>query len=182
MPHRPLGAVDCVRSAGVEPATSRLSTWPLCLLEYEHVEPLPGADPGHPRYEGGAAAVRSGLGWDTRLRTWMLRVQGPAGLPVPPYPIGAGGGSRTRTSSCSPRFELGAAACYATPACAARESNPVSPIKSRVLHRYSPRRFVAMTGLCSQPEPHPVGAARRNRTGIPCLEGKHTSRCVSAAW
>jgi hypothetical protein len=50
-----------VRSAGVEPATSRLSTWPLCQLEYEHVEPLPGADPGHPRYEGGAAAVRSGL-------------------------------------------------------------------------------------------------------------------------
>jgi hypothetical protein len=50
-----------VRSAGVEPATSRLSTWPLCRLEYEHVEPLPGADPGHPRYEGGAATVRSGL-------------------------------------------------------------------------------------------------------------------------
>jgi hypothetical protein len=33
----------------------------------------------------------------------------------------------------------------------------------------------------SQTELHPAGAARRNRTGIPCLEGRHTSRCVSAA-
>jgi hypothetical protein len=135
-------ATAFVRSAGVEPATSRLSTWPLCQLEYEHVEPLPGADPGHPRYEGRGRSRAQRLGWDTRLRTWMLRVQGPAGLPVPPYPIGAGGGSRTRTSSSSPSFELGAAAYYATPACAARESNPVSPIKSRVLHRYSPRRLL----------------------------------------
>jgi hypothetical protein len=29
-------------------------------LEYEHTEPPPGVEPGHPRYEGGAAAVRGG--------------------------------------------------------------------------------------------------------------------------
>jgi hypothetical protein len=30
-------------------------------LEYEHVEPPSGADPDHPRYEGGAATVRGGM-------------------------------------------------------------------------------------------------------------------------
>jgi hypothetical protein len=50
-----------VRSAGLEPATSRPSTWSLCQLEYEHVEPPSGADPDHPPYEGGAAAVRGGV-------------------------------------------------------------------------------------------------------------------------
>jgi hypothetical protein len=103
--------------------------------------------PGSPALRGRGRSRAQRLGWDTRLRTWILRVQGPAGLPVPPYPIGAGGGSRTRTSSCSPSFELGAAAYYATPACAARESNPVSPIKSRVLHRYSPRRAEPHAGI-----------------------------------
>jgi hypothetical protein len=51
---------DEVRSAGVEPATSASSRRPLCQLEYEHMEPIPGADPGRPPYEGGAAAVRIG--------------------------------------------------------------------------------------------------------------------------
>jgi hypothetical protein len=50
-----------VRSAGVEPATSASSRRPLCQLEYEHMEPIPGADPGRPPYEGGAAAVRIGM-------------------------------------------------------------------------------------------------------------------------
>ena len=40
-------------------------------LEYEHVEPPPGADPGHPLYESGAAAVRGGIaahrGFEPRL-------------------------------------------------------------------------------------------------------------------
>jgi hypothetical protein len=30
-------------------------------LEYEHMEPPPGADPGRPQYESGAAAVRGGV-------------------------------------------------------------------------------------------------------------------------
>jgi len=29
-------------------------------LGYKHMEPPPGADPGHPPYEDGAAAVRGG--------------------------------------------------------------------------------------------------------------------------
>src|SRR5262249_22226605 len=41
-------------------------------------------------------------------------------------------------------LEAAASASCATPACAARESNPVRPIKSRELHQHSPRR----------PEPH----------------------------
>ena len=131
-----------VRSAGVEPATSRLSTWPLCRLEYEHVEPLPGADPGHPRYEGGAATVRSGLAGIPGFEPGCSGFRARRVCQFPHIPSVPGGGSRTRTSSCSPISELGAAACYATPACAARESNPVSPIKSRVLHRYSPRRLL----------------------------------------
>jgi hypothetical protein len=57
--HRP-GGHPCARR-DLEPATSRLSTWPLCQLEYEHMEPPPGADPGHPPYESGAAAVRGGV-------------------------------------------------------------------------------------------------------------------------
>jgi hypothetical protein len=36
------------------------SCWCLLPLGYEDLEPPPGADPGHPRYEGGAAAVRGG--------------------------------------------------------------------------------------------------------------------------
>src|SRR6185312_8117474 len=42
-----------------------------CLLPlgYEDVEPPPGADPGHPPYEGGAAAVRDGVRCPARTRT-----------------------------------------------------------------------------------------------------------------
>lgn len=52
--------MDSVRSAGLEPAASASSRRPLCQLEYEHMEPPPGADPGNPRYERGSAAVRGG--------------------------------------------------------------------------------------------------------------------------
>jgi hypothetical protein len=41
------------------------------LLDYEDMEPPPGADPGHPPYEGRAAAVRGGeaahRGFEPRL-------------------------------------------------------------------------------------------------------------------
>jgi hypothetical protein len=57
-----------VCQAGFEPATSRPSTWRLCL-GYKHMEPPPGADPGHPPYEGGAAAVRGGVSWGIKIRT-----------------------------------------------------------------------------------------------------------------
>ena len=38
-------------------------------LGYEDVKPLPGADPGHPPYQGGAAAVRGGVSWGIKIRT-----------------------------------------------------------------------------------------------------------------
>src|SRR5467141_561783 len=55
-----VGPRGAVCQAGFEPAICRLSTWRLCLLGYKHIEPPPGADPGHPPYDGGAAAVRGG--------------------------------------------------------------------------------------------------------------------------
>ena len=97
------------------------------------MEPQRGFEPRASRLRGGRSGQLSYRG------TWLgkqesnlhkrdrLLIQSQACCRVTPFPIGAGGGSRTRTSSCSPSFELGAAACYATPACAARDSNPVSP-------------------------------------------------------
>ena len=50
-------------------------------MGYEDMEPPPGADPGHPPYEGEAAAVRGGKdrGWD---RTSVAKVQGLDGMPT----------------------------------------------------------------------------------------------------
>jgi len=51
-------------------------------LGYKHMEPPPGADPGHPPYEGGAAAVRGGKsyrGWD---RTSVAKDQSLDGMPT----------------------------------------------------------------------------------------------------
>ena len=150
-------------------ACMSLTRRPLCRVSYEGIAGIPGFEPGN--------------SWSRARRVCQF----------PYIPSSAGGGSRTRTSSCSPRFELGAAAGYATPAYAARGSNSVPRIKSPVHHPSCLQRVrVGMTGLepaasgprdrrSSQTELHPVGAARRNRTGIPCLEGRHTSRCVSAA-
>ena len=72
--HGPTGS-PCLRrcwvsSAGVGPALSAISTLRLLPnLGYEDLEPLPGADPGHPPYEGGAAAVRGGVSWGIKIRT-----------------------------------------------------------------------------------------------------------------
>ena len=49
-----------VSSARLERALPATSTPCLLRLGYEDMEPIPGADPGHPPYEGGAAAVRIG--------------------------------------------------------------------------------------------------------------------------
>ena len=48
---------------------SDLDAAPPTNLGYEDVEPPPGADPGHPPYEGGAAAVRGGVSWGIKIRT-----------------------------------------------------------------------------------------------------------------
>ena len=53
----PRGIVSPVRFERTLPSAS---CWCLLPLGYEDMEPPPGADPGHPPYEGGAAAVRGG--------------------------------------------------------------------------------------------------------------------------
>ena len=53
----PGGSVSPARFERALPTSSR---WCLLPLGYEDREPPPGADPGHPPYEGGAAAVRGG--------------------------------------------------------------------------------------------------------------------------
>src|SRR5215469_4191168 len=45
------------------------SCWRLLPLGHEDSEPPPGADPGHPPYEGGVAAVRGGVSWGIKIRT-----------------------------------------------------------------------------------------------------------------
>src|SRR5882672_6410105 len=44
-------------------------------LEYEHVEPPPGADPGRPLYESGAAAVRGGEAGEPGLEPGLFWVR-----------------------------------------------------------------------------------------------------------
>ena len=83
-------------------------------LEYEHGEPPPGADPGRPLYESGAAAVRGGVaahrGFEPRLAHPECAV-----LPVE---------------------RMGIVLARAPP----RDRTGCPSIKSRVLHRYSSRR------------------------------------------
>ena len=78
------GPKGIVRSAGVEPATSGISGQPLCLLEYEHMEPPPGADPGSPALRGRGRSRARRQSWPSWPRTRKLRVQSPAGLPNSP--------------------------------------------------------------------------------------------------
>jgi hypothetical protein len=65
------GESRCLRRCWVSSVRFERTLPSTCLLPpgYEDVEPPPGADPGHPPYEGGAAAVRGGVGWGIRIRT-----------------------------------------------------------------------------------------------------------------
>lgn len=65
-------------------------------LEYEHMEPPPGVEPGHPRYEGGAAAVRGGVAAGQGLETSIggFRIRCPA---IGRSGIGTGAGIRIRS-------------------------------------------------------------------------------------
>src|SRR5499427_7345761 len=72
--HGPRGGFPCLRRCWVssvrfERTLPSASCWCLLPLGYEDVEPPPGADPGHPPYEGGAAAVRGGVSWGIKIRT-----------------------------------------------------------------------------------------------------------------
>jgi hypothetical protein len=66
------------------------------------MEPPPGVEPGHPRYEGGAAAVRGGEADHPGLEPGKLRAQNPAGLPIPPVVIAH---RRGEPNSQAVRFE-----------------------------------------------------------------------------
>jgi hypothetical protein len=83
--------------------TAHLLRWCLLPLGYEDMEPPPGADPGHPPYEGGAAAVRGGVAGHPGFEPGKLRVQSPAGLPIPPMAIECG---RRESNAQAARFEL----------------------------------------------------------------------------
>ena len=65
------------------------------------MEPPPGADPGHPPYESGAAAVRGGVAGEPGFepgQAWPSPGPEPGVLPVPPFPlvVRTDAGSRTR--------------------------------------------------------------------------------------
>ena len=131
-----------VRSAGVEPATSRLSTWPLCRLEYEHVEPLPGADPGHPRYEGGAATVRSGLAGIPGFEPGCSGFRARRVCQFPHIPSVRAAGVEPARAHAHQVLSLARLPITPRPRAPPGNRTPFPPIKSRVLHRYSPRRLL----------------------------------------
>ncbi len=71
-----------VSAAGFEPATSTSSRWRLCQIGLR----------GH------GAAMRGGVAGHPGVEPGKLRVQSPAGLPIPPMAISRRGGPRTRNS------------------------------------------------------------------------------------
>ena len=96
------------------------------------MEPPPGADPGHPMYEIGAAAVRGGIaahrGFEPRLARSERAV----------LPVGRMGIERVGAA----RLELATAVFWGRPLlrwrtrpCAARDSNSVPRIKRPVHHQ-----------------------------------------------
>jgi hypothetical protein len=142
------------------------SRWCLLLpLGYEDMEPPPGADPGHPPYEGGAAAVRGGKAGHPGFEPGTPG-PGPGGSAVfPQWPSGAEGASRTR----KPRglSSRGIPVPFTPARCATRDLNP---------DRHRLRACRSAIELAAP------GADDRNRTGIHCLEGSNTSHCVTSAW
>jgi hypothetical protein len=78
----------CVRGAGLTHTGQPLRLVPL-PLGYADLEPPPGVEPGHPRYEGGAAAVRGGKAEEPGFEPRPAGPE-PAVLPVTPFPIECG--------------------------------------------------------------------------------------------
>lgn len=93
-------------------------------MEYEHSEPPPGADPGHPPYEGGAAAVRGGIAGESGFEP---ELNGPEPIVLPGYtiPHRVRKARVERARACGPAgFEPAVFPGYTTPArYAAPDSN-----------------------------------------------------------
>jgi hypothetical protein len=72
-------------------------------LGYERMEPPPGADPGHPLYESGAAAVRGGKAGHPGLEPGNSGFRARRVCRIPPMAIGYG---RSESNAQAARFEL----------------------------------------------------------------------------
>jgi hypothetical protein len=93
----------------------------LLPLGYEDMEPPPGADPGHPPYEGGAAAVRGGEATGAGIEPAWPRFRALMGCQQPTrYQVGeAGFEPATARGLSSAALPVGR-----TRPCAERGSNP----------------------------------------------------------
>ena len=106
------------------------------------LEPPPGADPGHPPYEGGAAAVRGGVATGAGIEPACSRFRALAGCQQPTrYRTGGGSRTRNRRGLGSPPLR------WATPACAAKGSNFVPRGKSPVHHQSCLQRLERTRGI-----------------------------------
>ena len=91
-----------VSSARFQRALPTSSRWCLLPLGYEDMEPPPGADPGHPPYEGGAAAVRGGKATGAGIEPAWPRFRALMGCQQPTrYQCG-----RRESNAQAARFEL----------------------------------------------------------------------------
>jgi hypothetical protein len=159
-------------------------------LGYEEMEPPPGADPGHPPYEGGAAAVRGGVASGAGLEPARAGFRALLGTPAPHPEPSAEGAIRThRPRGLSSR---GLPVAFTPAWCAARASNSVPLGKSQVHHPSCLQRVVSSLGASYSPAGvpprladsgcrarcrlhrrtwRPTRADSGNRTRVACLEG-----------
>lgn len=115
----PGGDVSPARFERALPTSSR---WCLLPLGYEDMESPPGADPGHPPYEGGAAAVRGGKAGHPGFEPGNSGSRARRVYRFPQWPSGAEGASRTR----KPRglSSRGIPVPFTPAWCATRDLNP----------------------------------------------------------
>jgi hypothetical protein len=98
-----------VSSARFERALPTSSRWCLLPLGYEDVEPPPGVDPGHPPYEGGAAAVRGGKAGHPGFEPGNSGFRARRVCQIPPMAIGCGRWESNPHEPCSsPAFDVSA--------------------------------------------------------------------------
>ena len=155
------GPQPCVAAECPRPDSNRHCRSPQdrdsCRWSTETREPPPGVEPGHPPYEGEAAAVRGGQaaphGFEPRFTASEAAV-----LPLDERASSTGDASRTRMPRGLSSRGLPVAV---TPAYAARGSNSVPRIKSPVHHQSCLQRSRAVPG---------------SRTPMRCLEGTRLSR------